>query len=318
MDWASGAIQTLIQSIPKWNRLEKSVEIKQIQFFLSVVETGSFSAAADELYISQSSLSKQIIALEKTLDVQLFDRSKRQVTLTDAGKAFHKYAAAFNELYTSMLSDLGEFKKTAPSLSIAAIPVIAQYGITSYIAKFKSIYPNLSFNLEEREASTVLPALSQQKYDLAFVRDYGVNTNEFSTLDVVHDKLVAAVSKNHRFANRGLLSLSDVSNENFIMFNKGTLVYELAVNACRSAGFEPRVFYSSLRGASIIGLVASNSGVALMMEKVLDYYRNPDVVAIPLVETVESKIVLAYVKNKKLSKSAKMFLRFMEKSLVSQ
>ncbi len=291
------------------------MEIKQIQYFLSVVETGSFSAGADELYISQSSLSKQIIALEKTLDVQLFDRSKRQVTLTDAGKAFHKHAIAFNELYTSMLSDLSEFKRTAPSLSIAAIPVIAQYGITSYIAKFKSIYPNLSFNLEEREASTVLPALSQQKYDLAFVRDYGVDTDEFSTLDIVRDRLVVALSRNHQFANRESLSLAELSNENFIMFNKGTLVYELAVNACRSAGFEPRVFYSTLRGASIIGLVASNSGVALMMEKVLDYYRNPDVVAIPLVEIVESRIVLAYVKDKKLSQSAKTFLRFMEKSL---
>ena len=291
------------------------MEIKQIQYFLSVVETGSFSAGADELYISQSSLSKQIIALEKALDVQLFDRSKRQVTLTDAGKVFHKHAIAFNELYTSMLSDLSEFKRTAPSLSIAAIPVIAQYGITSYIAKFKSIYPNLSFNLEEREASTVLPALSQQKYDLAFVRDYGLNDEEFSTLDVVHDRLVVAVSKNHQLADRESLSLAELSNENFIMFNKGTLVYELAVNACRSAGFEPRVFYSTLRGASIIGLVASNSGVALMMEKVLDYYRNPDVVAIPLVEIVESRMVLAYVKNKKLSQSAKTFLRFMEKSL---
>jgi DNA-binding transcriptional LysR family regulator len=66
------------------------VEIKQIQYFLSIVETGSFSAAADNLYISQSSLSKQIIALEKSLDIQLFDRSKRKVSLTEAGKVFKK------------------------------------------------------------------------------------------------------------------------------------------------------------------------------------------------------------------------------------
>jgi DNA-binding transcriptional LysR family regulator len=291
------------------------VDIKQIQYFLSVVDRGSFSAAADDLYISQSSLSKQILTLEKDLDVQLFDRSKRQIALTDAGRVFHEHALSFHKIHESMLLDLRDFRKTSTSLSIAAIPVIAQYGITSYIAQFQTAYPTINFNLEEREASTVLPALSEHKYDLAFVRDYGIDTQQYSTLEVVRDKLMLAVSKMHHFAARKSLSLSELSNENFIMFNKGTLVFEMAVNACHSAGFEPRVFYSSLRGASIIGLVASNSGVALMMEKVLDYYRHTDVVAIPLAETIESKIVVAYLRNKKLSKSAKTFVRFMEKNL---
>lgn len=102
------------------------MEIKQVQYFLAIVETGSFSAAADNLYISQSSLSKQIIALEKSLDVQLFDRSKRKVSLTEAGIVFEKHAHTFNELYKSMLVDVGEFRKTSPEISIAAIPVIAQ------------------------------------------------------------------------------------------------------------------------------------------------------------------------------------------------
>jgi LysR family transcriptional activator of glutamate synthase operon len=153
---------------------------------------------------------------------------------------------------------------------------------------------------------------------LAFVRDYGIDLEQYETVEVVRDKLMVAVSKKHHFATRESLSLSELSGENFIMFNKGTLAYEIAVNACREAGFEPRVFYSSLRGASIIGLVASNSSVALMMEKVLDYYRNPGVAAVSLKEKVESKIVVAYPKNKKLSKSAKTFLRFIEKNSESK
>jgi DNA-binding transcriptional LysR family regulator len=85
------------------------------------------------------------------------------------------------------------------------------------------------------------------------------------------------------------------------------------MNACREAGFEPRVFYASLRGASIVGLVAAKSGIALMMEQVLNYYRRPDVVSIPLDETIESRIVLVYLKNKKISKPAKTFIRFIQK-----
>ena len=68
------------------------MELKQIRYFLAIVEVGSFSVAADELYISQSSLSKQISALEKELGVRLFDRSKRQIALTAAGEACLKHA----------------------------------------------------------------------------------------------------------------------------------------------------------------------------------------------------------------------------------
>jgi LysR family transcriptional activator of glutamate synthase operon len=291
------------------------MEIKQVQYFLAVAEAGSFSSAADELYISQSSLSKQIIALEKELGLQLFDRSKRKISLTEAGKIFLKHAIHLNEIHKDMLTDIGEYKKTTASLSIAAIPVIAQYGIASYLAKFKIAYPNIVFNLEEREASTVLPALNKHEYDLAFIRDYAVDLSQYSFLEIVRDKLMVAVSKDHRFSTRKSLSLLELADENFIMYNKGTLVYELSVNACKLAGFEPRVFYASLRGASIIGLVAANSGVALMMEKVLNYYQRSDIVSIPLDKTIDSRIILAYPKNRKPSKSAKTFLDFMKKQI---
>lgn len=293
------------------------MEIKQVQYFLAVTEAGSFSVAADDLYISQSSLSKRIIALEKELEIQLFDRSKRKISLTDAGRVFYKHAINFNEINKALTTDLEEYRTEASSLSIAAIPVIAQYGITSYIAQFKSAYPNINFTLEEREASTILPALNSRKYDLAFVRDYSMDTNQYSNLEIFRDKLLVAVSNKHRFAARKSISLTELSDENFITYNEGTIVHELSVEACRKAGFEPRVFYASLRGASIIGLVASNSGVALMMEKVLNYYDRHDVVSIPLDETIESKIVVAYLKNKKLSKSAKTFIKFVEKILAN-
>lgn len=64
------------------------------------------------------------------------------------------------------------------------------------------------------------------------------------------------------------------------------------MSACRQAGFEPRVFYATFRGASIIGLVASNSGLALMMEKVLKYYGRSDIVPIPIEIPVESNMVV--------------------------
>lgn len=290
------------------------MEIKQVQFFLAVATTGSFSAAADELYITQSSISKQIIALEKELEVTLFDRSKRKITLTEAGETFLKHARNLNASYQSMLAELGSYKIT-PSFSIIAIPVIAQYGITTHLARFKSAYPSLNFMLDEREAALILPALHNHQYNLAFVRDYNLDYDVYSFLNIAKDKLQVVVAKSHRFAGRKFLSLAELAEENFIMFDKGTMIHELTMDACRQAGFEPRIFYASLRIESILGLVASNSGIALMMEKIFTYHHPNDLVAIPLQETIESNLVLVWLKNKKLIPPAQVFIDFMKNLL---
>jgi LysR family transcriptional activator of glutamate synthase operon len=288
------------------------MEIKQVQFFLAVVTSGSFSAAADELYITQSSISKQIIALEKELGVVFFDRSKRKIALTQAGETFLKHARKLNIDYLSMLAELSNAKAT-PNFSILAIPVIAQYGITTHLARFKNAYPKLNFTLDEREAASILPALNNHQYDLAFIRDYTLDSEIYSSLKIAGDKLLVVVSENHRFAGRESVSLAELADENFIMFDKGTIIHELTVDACRRAGFQPRIFYASLRVESILGLVSSNSGIALMMKKIFDFHKPSDVVAIPLLETIESNLVLVWLKNKKLAQPARFFVEFMEK-----
>jgi DNA-binding transcriptional LysR family regulator len=289
------------------------MQIKQVQYFLQIAESGSFSFAAEELFISQSSLSKQIIALEKELGILLFDRSNRKISITPAGKTFLKYAHQMQAIHVAMLEDLLQHKES-PSLSIIAIPVIAQYGITNYIAKFQTAHPEVPFTLEEREAEEILPCLDKRLFDLAFIRDNYLDKENYHCVDVAEDKLLLVLSKQHPLAFRESISLTELQNENFIMFDKGTVVHEVAVDACREAGFEPRIFYASLRVESILGLVASNSGVALIMEKVFLYRNHPDIVAIHLDKDVTSNIVLAWAKDRKLSASTTKFIDFIEKN----
>jgi DNA-binding transcriptional LysR family regulator len=138
------------------------MKIEQVQYFLLIVEKGSFLSAAEKLFISQSSLSKQINALETELGCQLFDRSKRKISITEAGETFLKHAVELVDIYKTIWSELDEYRVKTDSFSIVAIPVIAQYGIAGYIAQFKSMYPNLRFALEEREGASILPALKAQ------------------------------------------------------------------------------------------------------------------------------------------------------------
>ena len=87
------------------------MNIRQMQSFLKVAETGSFTAAAEELFLSQSSLSKQVIALESELGVLLIDRSRRKIALTAAGEIFRKHAQTLNADYLVMLADRANTKR---------------------------------------------------------------------------------------------------------------------------------------------------------------------------------------------------------------
>ena len=291
------------------------MEIRQIQYFLSIVDTGSFSLAADEFYISQSSLSKKIIALEKELGIPLFNRSKRKVFLTAAGEAFLEHARKIDVAYNAMIVDLKEFKSDADSFTVAAIPVIAQYGITTYIAQFKEVYPNIPFTLEEIDGLNILPALEEQRFDFAFTRHNFLDDEKFTCLEICKDKLMVVVSKKNQYAARSKISLQELSKDNFIVFDRVTDLHKLIIEECKKAGYDPIIFYSSHRKVSVFSLVGANIGLALIPSRVYDYHKHPDVIAIPLEEHIECNMVLAYLKSRRLPEVAKIFIDFLYKKM---
>ena len=291
------------------------MDIRQIQYFLSVVDTGSFSAAADEHYISQSSLSKIIIALEKELEIPLFDRSKRKVFLTEAGEAFLGHARKLNAAYKAMWVEMAGYKSETDSFSIAAIPVLTQYGITTFIAQFRDEHPGIHFNLEEIDGLNILPALDEHRFDLAFTRHNYLDRGKYTSLEISKDKLLVVVSQKNKHAARSRISIKELSNDNFIVFDRVTDLHRLIMDVCKDAGFDPTIFYSSHRKVSVFGLVGTNIGLALMPSKIYEYHKHPDVVAIPLEEQIDCNIVLVHLKNKNLPRSAEIFINFLKKSI---
>lgn len=291
------------------------MEFRQIDYFVSIVDRGSFSAAADDQFISQSSLSKKIIELEKELGVSLFDRSKRKVSLTKAGEVFLTYAKEFLILYRRSIVELSEFKSEEDVFTIAAIPVIAQYGIAAHIAKFREIYPNISFTLEEVDGLNVLPSLDEYRFDLAITRHNYVDENKYTYFEIYPDQLIVVVSRKNQHVDRTSISLKELANDNFIVFDKVTDLHKLILDECKKAGFDPTIFYSSHRKVSVFSLIGANIGIALIPSKVYEYHKHPDVVAIPLEEKITCNLVFVYLKNRKLPRTAANFIEFLHSQI---
>jgi DNA-binding transcriptional LysR family regulator len=157
-------------------------------------------------------------------------------------------------------------------------------------------------------------SLNEHLFDLAFTRHNYLNHNRFASVDIYRDKLLVVVSPKNRHAGRSSISIKELSEDNFIIFDKVTDLHQLIMDECGKAGFDPLIFYSSHQKVGVFGLVGANIGLALMPAKIYDYHQHPDILAIPLDENIECNIVLVYPKNRKLSRSANTFVDFIQKA----
>jgi len=179
----------------------------QLKYFVSVVENKNFSIAAEECFISQSSLSKNIKSLEEELgNVRLFDRSRKRVVITEAGNKFYPYAQNMLEEYRAMRRDMRSFSKNVHEvIHVGAIPVINDYGLTNVFHEFQSVYPNIQIQLVEDNSIPIVERFDKKLIDIAFLRDNYLpkETDSFDRYLLAEDELVLVVNRNHSLASRG-------------------------------------------------------------------------------------------------------------------
>ena len=282
------------------------MNIESLKYFLSVEKYNSFSLAAEELCISQSSLSKHIKKLESELNCVLFERCTRHVKLTDAGISLKKYAINIVSNYDELILDLNKFTSSFPKLSIGYIPVINQYNIAKLIVSFKNTVTDLQLTFHEGEHADILNLLFSQKIDFAFLRS--------DTLDITplaQDELVLIVPKSHPLSKRKYVSISELSNESFISLGKNSGVYDFFVSECMKASFEPNVVCFNSRIENIIGLVSAGKGISPLMRKSVECFDKKNISIVLLKEKIYSTLSLVHLKDKNSSKVEKDFKKFL-------
>ena len=214
----------------------RRMDLEWVQAFLAVADTGSFSAAADALFLSQPVISKQVQKLEHQLGVRLFDRAHRRAELTDAGRRAYPPAQALARQYQL----LEQAVHPDGSLRLALLPVADCYGFPQMLADFSAAYPRTRLMVEERE-NTAMPALIQSgRCDGAFFR---VPDGPVMPEDVIlcKDELVLLVPEKLFCATKGAVPLSLFSGKRFLLLSAGTGLLETSLELCRKAGDHQRV-----------------------------------------------------------------------------
>jgi LysR family transcriptional activator of glutamate synthase operon len=284
------------------------VDINYLHEFTTIARLSSFSLAAGELFISQSSLSKHIIALEKELGVQLFKRTSRSVALSEAGTQILPYAIQIFETEKRITNIVAEHNNRQKRVvKIASIPVMAQYGITAVIARFHKQYPEINISVSEFDSQQICSVLESGECELAFNRESHMESRILKCIPFYKDYLVVVLPLSHPLSAEKGLHLPQLANNEFVFINKGSILYDLCFKLCLDSGFTPNIKYTGYWPENIIDFVSQGMGISLLMKRHTDYYNNPGVSCVDVIPTVTSTIYLAKLKSRKLSYAAKVF-----------
>jgi DNA-binding transcriptional LysR family regulator len=285
---------------------------EQLEYFLAAARAETFFDAAESLHITQSALSKQIMKLEKELNVRLFDRSRRSAVLTDAGREFLKEAGDLFHRYRAMRKRMQAFEDVSErTLRIGTLPFLSQYGLTGLFKDFSAAHPEIRLLLEEVEEIDLLSGFSSGRYDLIIARSHMCDESHFRFLLLDEDRLAAMLPAGHPLAWRKSVSLSDLAGEPFLLMHPYTSLYQLCMKLFHDAGITPHVLRTA-RLESIISAVALGEGVSLFAEKNFNLFRHESVVSVPIVPSPTLSVGVIY-KDGEVSAEGERFLESLKK-----
>jgi DNA-binding transcriptional LysR family regulator len=247
------------------------MDFRQLRYFVAVADTLSFSRAAERLHISQPPLSQQIKLLEEDLGVQLFERTRRVVRLTEAGKLFYEQAQDILQRYAEArelcaLSRDGRAGKLRVAFT-ASVPMFEAF--PQLLRAFRLAYPRVDIDLRHLSTGEQLQALEANEIEIGFLRP-SCTFRPPESVEVVplwSDELVLAAAADHPLAQSDdAPTLMDLAREDFILFPQalGCGLFEHITTLATQAGFAPRIVQEVRENSTTLALVAANLGISIV------------------------------------------------------
>lgn len=245
------------------------MELRHLRYFVAVAEELNFTRAAERMHIGQPPLSMQIRDLEEEIGTPLFDREKRRVALTEAGRRFLDHAreileqsrAAVEEARRAGRGEAGELRIGFAS----SLPYTAT--LTDTLYRYRQRYPLVGLQLREMFTGDQLVAIDRGALDVGFVRPGVLEVPRGVVVrEIGRDPLRLVVNAAHPLADAGAVSVDHFRDDGFIAFppDVGSGLPFMLERLCRNAGFEPRIVQTAREATTQIGLVAAGLGVAML------------------------------------------------------
>lgn len=281
------------------------MDIQKINSFLTLSKTKSFSKAADELYLSQPALSKQIRSLENELKVPLFHRGRKMTTLTVQGEYFLPYAEDILATYYNSKEHIKQIEDLeSGSLIFGATNFNGIYLVPRTLAVFKKKYKNIGIDLTINSSKNLINLLERRQLEFIILSDYiAINENKFKRVKWLEDELQIIVGKESELYYKDYVTLEELKDKLFVTKEKNSSIYRY-ITSQLGIEFENKLFISSQE--AIKYSVVNDLGFSIMskrstkMEEELGLLKS-----LPLKDhSLIRAINIVYEKNKHLTPAA--------------
>ncbi len=207
--------------------------LQQLRILKAVATEKNFTKAADLLYLSQPSLSKQIKTLEKNLDILLFNRENNKISLTENGKVFLQYAERILALCEESCRALIDLKNgERGQLKVGASQTIGTYLLPRVLALFAQTYPQINLRVQVNSTRIITKNIINREIDIAVVG--GEIPDELkknvTIKDFVEDEFSLIISNSHPFAKKKTITKEDLYHLNFITLNSNSTIRKFIDN----------------------------------------------------------------------------------------
>ena len=281
------------------------MELHQLHCFKKVAERQNITRAAEELHMSQPSLSRMIRNLENELGYALFDRNGKSISLNRSGRIVLEHTNEIlrqeESIYAHLQSDSAEREKTIRISIYSASKLISRLVIL-----FKEQYPEVKFNLVQAPIGLE----DQDSYDLMLYSSILPETAE-NVLLLDEESIFLALSNEHPLANQHAVDLRQVAHEKFICVPKGRNFRTITDRYCAMAGFTPHVVMESDDPEGIKDFIAAGTGMCFFASRTWGSDMHPKVAVMPISMPVcKQYVCLKWKKGIPMSDATRRFCDF--------
>ena len=266
-------------------------DLADLRAFLSVADLGSFRAASEAMFLSQSALSRRVDKLEEALGVQLFIRTTRKITLTAVGRAFvHKARYVLNELEGALLGIRDVAERLSGQVSLACVPSAVSYFLPDVVAEYHRLYPRIRVRVMDESSADVLLAVTRGDADFGLTY-IGTQEPDVEFSPLIEELFVVACPKSHPLARRKNVTWEELSDYDYIALAQGSGNRFLIDQALARVSSKPRWFCEVHHVPALVSMVLAGLGVGVVPRMALPPNGHEGLVAVPLVAPEVSRVL---------------------------
>ncbi|BFL66802.1 MULTISPECIES: cidABC operon transcriptional activator CidR [Staphylococcus] len=245
------------------------MEIKQIKYFVEVVRQGGMTQASEHLYIAQSTISKAIKNIENEYDITLFDRSQKQIKLTDIGQTFYDNSLEFLALFEKLSLEMNDVVNVQKGhIKIGLSPMMNVQMFTNALNQFHKLYPNVTYEVIEGGGKIVENLTANDDVDIG-ITTLPVDHSLFHSVSLYNEELLLVVSNDHHLSDMEKVDLAELKNEEFVLFHDDYYLKDQIIENCKRIGFYPKTVANISQISFIANLIQQGIGISIVPESLV-------------------------------------------------